>query len=136
MQRWLLTLLIAASGYFTWCYFVPNQADRIEQVAGGCYRIVAGVGAMLHEPLPSVGDLIYGQRDGARETCASMIYGFTQGASDLAGREELARKAASPALYPSASAGSSSATAASGATGTPSTPAPSTIPNLGNPGSL
>ncbi|RQZ31601.1 hypothetical protein DIE14_01405 [Burkholderia sp. Bp9017] len=138
MQKWLMTILIAAGAYFTWCYFVPNQADRIDQVAAGCFRVVAGTGAMLHEPLPSVGDLIYGQREGARETCAAMMYGFTQGAADLARHEENVRKAANPALYGGPSTGVEAASGASSASAPPSigAPAPPAIPNANNPGSL
>ncbi|WP_044275879.1 hypothetical protein [Burkholderia gladioli] len=161
MTKWLYGVGIVAAGYFTWCYFVPTPADRIQQTAEGCYRAVAGIGGMLHVPLPDLGDIISGQRDNARATCAGMLYGFTQGANDMARREKLEREAKNPSLYASG-ASAVDADSASDATGLPnagvmpaSSPAASTtthaithpadqagravesnLPNASNPDSL
>ncbi|WP_127840974.1 hypothetical protein [Burkholderia gladioli] len=123
MTRWLYGVAIVASGYFTWCYFVPAPADRIQQTSEACYRLVAGIGGMLHAPMPELGDVISGARDSARATCASMLYGFTQGAADLARRENLERQAQNPALYaPGASAANASAWDPTGLPGSATTP--------------
>ncbi|QMI49764.1 hypothetical protein [Burkholderia sp. MBR-1] len=140
-----MILFLAVAGYWGWCYFVPEKADRIEQFAGGCSRTTEVIGGVVRPFSADLGDLIYGARNDAKEKCGQMWWWAGAGRADLDHFSDLAGKADHPHDYPPPGTGGAPAPGATPASGAsvPEASGPasgaasfSAFPNASNPNSL